>query len=477
MESNEKKKILIVEDNVEIHNLYREILKRHQYEVEIQEDVSGAIEALKNKSFDLVILDLQLPGKSGMSFFEEIRNTGMAFPPVIVCTGLASIENAVDAMKHGASDFITKPFTIETLLTAVERNIRINEISKKISEIDMIRSILELNKIIISITDIDELCNSVIDLVYNLVKPDAALLYLKDEDTGRFFLRRTKGKSGNINFPIVLSLPDVAEGNVMNYDVFQRTDDNFLEIKLFGKKDVIGILMFHSKEKLFENRDMNILSVFGTQIGIALENARLVQQLQDSYISSIRSLVNSLEAKDAYTKNHSEQVAYYAVAIGKALGLNGNALESLRNAAYLHDIGKLGIKDEIISKRESLSDEEFEIIKKHPLITKEILKPLKIKREEIEACIYHHEKFNGTGYPEGLSGEQIPLMARILAVADALSAMISERPYRKKMEMKHALEELKKNSGKQFDGRVVSALIGIIEGSKEKGEFRDKEIS
>ncbi|MCM8764932.1 MAG: HD domain-containing protein, partial [Candidatus Omnitrophica bacterium] len=347
-----------------------------------------------------------------------------------------------------------------------ERNIRINELVKRISEIELVRSILELNRIIISITDIEELCTAVIDLVYNLVKPDVALLYFKDDDAGRFFLRRTKGSYTDISFPIVLSLSDVQCPYKKNGLNFSRIDNGSFEVTLIGKKDAIGILRFYSKGRNFDDRELNFLSVFGTQIGIALENAKLLQQLQDSYISSIRSLVNSLEAKDAYTKNHSEQVAYYAVTIGKALGLDNDTIESLRNAAYLHDLGKLGIKDEIISKKTPLSREEFEIVKRHPLITMDILKPLRIRKEEIDACLYHHERFNGTGYPVGLAGEKIPLMARILAVADSLSAMISERPYRKKMAIEDALEELKRNSGQQFDENVVKALIHAIKNLK-----------
>ncbi|MCM8824909.1 MAG: response regulator, partial [Candidatus Omnitrophica bacterium] len=395
---SKKNKILVIEDNVAVQNLYREILVRHAYEVEVQQDTSFAIDLLKKDHFDLIILDLQLPGENGMIFLERLKNLEIEVPPIIVCTGLASVEIAVQAIKKGASDFITKPFTLESLMSAIERNIRINELVKKISGIEVIRSILELNKKLISITDIEQLCTAVIDLVYNLVKPDLALFYFMDDNTGRFFLRRTKGSSTDINFPIVISLSDAClykkDGSSC-----RRIDSCCFEVLLLGRKDIIGILRFYSKNRSFDDKELDFLSVFGTQIGIALENAKLLQQLQDSYINSIRFLVNSLEAKDVYTKNHSEQVAYYAVAIGKALGLDGDNLESLRNAAYLHDIGKLGIKDEIISKKTSLSCEEFEIIKKHPLITKEILSPLRIRKEEIEACVYHHERFDGTGYP------------------------------------------------------------------------------
>lgn len=457
-----KKKILILEDNPGVQNLYREILGRHSYETAVFDDINSAIDSLKKEKFDLIILDLQLPGQDGLNFFEQLKTLNIDAPPVVVCTGLASVENAVEAMKKGASDFITKPFTMDTLLSSIERNIRIDEISKKITEIEMIRSILELNKIIISITEIEELCTSIIDLVYNIVRPDVALLYIKDNDTGRFFLRRTKGTASEFNPSINLSFDHNS-----NNDIFNRISENLFEVKLFGKKDIVGILRFYSREKIYEDRDLHFLSVFGTLIGIALENASLIQQLQESYISAIRSLVNSLEAKDVYTKNHSEQVAYYAVAIGKALGMDSASLESLRNAAYLHDIGKLGIKDEIILKKSFLTEEEREIIKKHPLITREILKPLRIKKEEMEACLYHHERYNGDGYPEGLAGEKIPLMARILAVADSLSAMISERPYRKKMEIKDAIKELRTNAGKQFDEKIVNVLIDVIENLKE----------
>ncbi|MGC8805570.1 MAG: response regulator, partial [Candidatus Ratteibacteria bacterium] len=402
MESEKhKKRILVIEDNIGVQNLYRDILKKHSYEAEILDSISGAIDALKKTNFDLVILDVQLSEENGLMLLDSLKSFEGSVPPVIVCTGMASVENAVDAMKRGASDFITKPFSVDTLISTIERNISISELTKKISEIEMIRSILELNRIIISITDIEELCTGVIDLVYNLVKPDIALLYFKDDDTGRFFLRRAKGNALDFTPSLVLSLSESENFYRKNSEIVTRTDEKSFEVKLFGRKDIIGILKFYSTER-FDDRELNFLSVFGTQMGIALENANLLQQLQESYISAIRSLVNSLEAKDAYTKNHSEQVAYYAVAIGKVLGLDQKSLESLRNAAYLHDIGKLGIKDEIILKKTSLSDEESEIIKKHPLITKEILLPLKMRKEEIEACLYHHERVNGKGYPEGL---------------------------------------------------------------------------
>ncbi|MGC9066737.1 MAG: response regulator, partial [Candidatus Ratteibacteria bacterium] len=153
MESEKhKKRILVIEDNIGVQNLYRDILKKHSYEAEILDSISGAIDALKKTNFDLVILDVQLSEENGLMLLDSLKSFEGSVPPVIVCTGMASVENAVDAMKRGASDFITKPFSVDTLISTIERNISISELTKKISEIEMIRSILELNRIIISIT-------------------------------------------------------------------------------------------------------------------------------------------------------------------------------------------------------------------------------------------------------------------------------------------------------------------------------------
>ncbi|MGB9677699.1 MAG: HD-GYP domain-containing protein, partial [Candidatus Ratteibacteria bacterium] len=139
----------------------------------------------------------------------------------------------------------------------------------------------------------------------------------------------------------------------------------------------------------------------------------------------------------------------------------------LKNSSYLHDLGKLGIKDDILLKAGKLNKEEFEIIKQHPLITLKILEPLSLRKEEKEACLYHHERVNGRGYPFGLKDEKIPIYAKIIAVADAYSAMTSERPYRKKMSKKEALEELKRCAGVYFDKNIVELFIDIINQKEE----------
>jgi HD-GYP domain-containing protein (c-di-GMP phosphodiesterase class II) len=460
------KHILVVEANPGVRNLYKAALEPEGYVVSAYSLAKDALMSVSNNTYDLAIVDSRLPDMDGFSFIEEMRKK-TDHPPVVIATGLATIESAVTAVKKGADDFITKPFTVQTLLVAIERNMRLAQLSRRISELEMIRSILSLNRVITSLTEIGEFSSTVLDQIYSLLHPDEALLYFFDEDTGLFFLRKARGAVGDT--PPAVFPREIAEkivGNVRE-SVFLEGNGT-LDVALQGKMNpVVGILRLGSHEREFSEKERNFLSIFGTQVGIALENVRLLERIKDSYISAIRSLVNSLEAKDRYTKGHSEQVAYYAVAIGKVLGLDQQNLESLRNAAYLHDLGKLGIRDSIILKDGSLTVEEFDLIKKHPLITMDILRPLKMKREELEACLYHHERPSGKGYPEGLKGDEIPMMAKILAVADSLSAMISERPYRKKMEINEAIRELKRNVGEQFDRKVVDALLVVLQDSTD----------
>ena len=187
-----------------------------------------------------------------------------------------------------------------------------------------------------------------------------------------------------------------------------------------------------------------------------LEQSR---KIQSSFIKSIEALARTLEAKDPETRDHSLRVTEYSVRTAEEMGLSPAEVENIRVAAALHDIGKIGISDTILDKDESLRQEEMEHIHRHPLIAAQILGPIDELKEIIELIKYHHENYDGTGYPEGLSGEDIPLGSRIIAVADAFDAITSTRPYRKAKTELFAVEEIKQNAGRQFDPDVITAFL------------------
>ncbi len=206
------------------------------------------------------------------------------------------------------------------------------------------------------------------------------------------------------------------------------------------------------------------------QLSITLSNAKLVEDLNSLSRGTLRALARAVDIKSPWTAGHSERVAKLAVQIGKNMGLSKPEMEKLDQAGLLHDIGKIGVPASILDKPGKLSDEEFNTIKQHPSLGVRILEPLNTFEEIIPPILHHHERFDGSGYPKGLKGEQIPLAGRILAVADVYDALSSDRPYRPGWENSRILDLLKENSGKHFDPEVIDAFLKIDFGKEQKNQ-------
>lgn len=236
-----------------------------------------------------------------------------------------------------------------------------------------------------------------------------------------------------------------------------------IALPLMAKGQSIGVIcIYFSEPRRLREDEIDLLITSANEAAIAIDNARIYENLQDAFVGTIRSLAETIDAKDTYTRGHSERVSLYAEAIARSLGLQGDELHTIRYAGYLHDVGKIGIPDSILSKPGKLTIEEFRIIKKHPVLSERILKPVNFPFPVQSIVRHHHERYDGKGYPDNLAGEEIPLGARILFVADAYEAMTSDRPYRKALSTKTALDELKNNVATQFDPRVVEAFCRII---------------
>lgn len=193
------------------------------------------------------------------------------------------------------------------------------------------------------------------------------------------------------------------------------------------------------------------------------ELSETYQKLEKAYLESIETLRYTVEVKDPYTRGHSDRVSAYSVLIGKKLGLPDEELEKLKVGGLFHDIGKIGIPDSILLKEGKLTDEEYAKIKEHPLIGVKILQNASLFQDFIDIVKYHHERFDGKGYPEGLSGEDIPLLARITAVADTYDAMTSKRSYRDALPLEVVRMEIEKCSGTQFDPTISKAFLDILD--------------
>jgi HD-GYP domain-containing protein (c-di-GMP phosphodiesterase class II) len=223
---------------------------------------------------------------------------------------------------------------------------------------------------------------------------------------------------------------------------------------------VIGVLNVNSKADgaAFSSHDLDVVVALAGQASLALENVRLQEDLRTAYFATLRALIIAIEAKDPYTRGHSDRVTIYAIQIGERMGIDGARRQRLMQAAILHDIGKIAVDQSILHKPGRLTAEEFEVIKRHPTVADQILKPIAHLAEVRRLLVQHHERLDGKGYPAGLRGEQICLEGRILCVADSYDAMTSDRPYRTAMSQADAIAERRRCVGTQFDGDVVEAF-------------------
>jgi len=212
----------------------------------------------------------------------------------------------------------------------------------------------------------------------------------------------------------------------------------------------------------FADDDELLLASIGSQVAVAIENYRLNLDVERTYVETIMALALAVEAKDPYSAGHSKRVGFYAMKIGEALGLDEEMLRILNDAGVLHDIGKIGIKDEILLKPTQLTSEETKVMQQHPVIGEAIVKPVRSLQKVVLLVRHHHERYDGAGYPSGLTGEAIPLGARILSVADTYDSMVTDRPYRRRLSVEDAKAELKRGAGHAYDPAAVDAFLQVL---------------
>jgi HD-GYP domain-containing protein (c-di-GMP phosphodiesterase class II) len=328
--------------------------------------------------------------------------------------------------------------------TRIEQTNR--DLQRRVRELETLQ---EASQAITSSLDLSETLASIVRMTREIVESSGCAIRLMDEESQEV---RTLAGSGEAP-----SQPACAES------AQALPAHTTLAVPLKVGSRLIGYFEIRAQgEGDFSPSDQRVLQVLASQAAIAIENARLFESTQQTYYETIRGLAQALEARDSYTKGHSERVTRYSLAIADRLGLDPANRKVLHYAGLLHDIGKIGIADSILHKRLDLSDEEWQSIRNHPLFGDTILGPIRFLSDAQKVVLRHHERYDGSGYPGNLRGEEIPLEARIIAVADAYDAMTSDRPYRQALAHEVALAEVVKASGQQFDPRVVEAFVAVV---------------
>jgi HD-GYP domain-containing protein (c-di-GMP phosphodiesterase class II) len=225
-----------------------------------------------------------------------------------------------------------------------------------------------------------------------------------------------------------------------------------------------GVLLGNRRNGLnFFKRDLRRLIPAAQNAASDLERVRLYRELKGVFINSVRAFVSAIDAKDPYTHGHSERVTEYSVKIAKTLAWSEERIDALLMSAILHDVGKIGVPEQILSKPARLTDDEYAVIKRHPEIGAKIIGEIPQLNHALTGILFHHERYDGKGYPQQLGGVEIPIFGRLISVADAFDAMTSDRPYRKGLDRREAMKEIMTHCGKQFDPEMVAAFMQAFE--------------
>lgn len=330
----------------------------------------------------------------------------------------------------------------------------------------------KLAKKLIGISNLHDFCNIVLEEILFSIKADGAFITTKDRWGEQLTIPYKLSAEEVVNLRKKPSFKKAFTNETIIFTLKDRTC--VLTTPIREKDGIIGYIAFiRSKEsKKFTTYDKKIVSIMDNIVSPSIETLRLYDSLQDLYINTVKALAMAIDAKDPYTHGHSYRVAKYSVAIGHKLNVPQKNMRDLEIAAYMHDLGKIGIAEYILGKPGKLTTEEFAEVKKHPAMTDNILEPINLPDFIVNAAVQHHERLDGSGYPYGLKGDSICAFARIIAVADVFDAMTSKRPYRDAMPVEKAMGIICDGVKKEFDKKMVLALISSLQDKNE-----DQEVS
>jgi putative nucleotidyltransferase with HDIG domain len=513
-----RRRVLVADDEPRVIELLRIMLADSGYDVLSAQDGREALEVAKKQRPDIVIIDVKMPKVDGFEVCASLKGDGSEYcPPVILISGHADADSRLQGLIKGADDFLTKPFSPKELLSKMEKILKGFEDSKNLSDVnvklerEMKRGEQELEKVnnelkrllyskdtLIGLSQqlnsslrLETLLDTfLLTVVGQLRVESACFLLVKGWDSKTLVHSASKGVKRELvsNLRIYFDSPlgsvlashdkSLSMQELESYPGLGQQLQPFaaagftLCCPIHVKSRFIGLLLLGERVlgEGFTPLDMEMLASLSSSASIAIENARLYAELQETYVATIKAFVNTIEAKDPYTRGHTERVAEYATSIAEGMGYSQEDVETVRFGAILHDIGKLGVYEQILWKPTELDEEEWKIVKSHPEMGASILSGIRFLEKAIDIVRHHHERLDGKGYPDSLQGEALSLNARIVCVADSFDAMTSDRPYRDALRVEEAISQMEKKSGTQFDHRVVETFKKLItEGSLRIG--------
>ena len=475
--TSEPLSVLVVDDNASLLRFLVSAFAANGCTVSQAAAAEQALQLIGQQGFDLVVSDIKMPGLSGLDLLRAVKGKQPG-TPVVLITGNPSVNSAVFGLRHGAYDYLPKPFSIREIqqLLARVRSDRqkwdgqvplpaglTEELSRRQVGVEVL---FRIGDLALQGLETGAFVDEVLRLIGHSVRADASLVLLRDEEGG--FSSSQQGEAALVTRLLGLlqrSFEElIATGGKEILPL--PTSGQPLEavaavIPGLGRCMGIVCLAREAATGGFLPDEREMLLGYAQTTAVALQKLLLRENVERNLVDTITAFVNAIESKDPYLKGHSSRVSLYAGEVALALGMTGDLVDVVRRGAMLHDLGKLSIMDTILRKPERLTAEEFGIIKSHPVVGAKILEPLRLLVRETCAVRHHHERFDGSGYPDGLRGEDIPLVARVVTVADVFDAITSNRPYRTALPLPAAREEIARGCGSHFDPVVAEAFLRL----------------
>ena len=523
MDSEKKQTILFVDDEESILSVSSEYFQRKGYLTVTASTGAEALEILENETIDCCFTDINMPHMNGLELAERIRSHDNTMP-VIVMTGYPSLENAIQTIKNGVVDFLIKPVNLKQMELCVQRvmqqrkmfaeNVLLKrevegkqrlqklnqELLVKIKELNILNKIMKKFAAISSSTDVFK---RTVDMALGISHAEHTRFYVINEavqepvqvSSSSFASAKSidSGASGDLVTPPAADAKRISDTLIMEVVsdqipllISEHAGNNSLPAEISSamivplkiRDKVFGVITatVHQGKKRFVEKDLYYLSFLAQNAAQAIENLALYENIYENLFATLYAFVKAVEARDLYTRLHSSRVTGLSIVLGRQLGCSKEELDILNFAGHLHDIGKIGIRDDILLKPGRLTEEEFEKIKDHPVIGAKILDQLGLWEKERQIIRAHHERFDGSGYPDGIKHQDIPFLARILSVADVYDAMASDRAYRKKMEDAVIIKIINEGNGTQFDPDVVAAFNQAYKAGRISAYMKTGEI-
>lgn len=476
--------ILVVDDSLETTELLSDCLTMNACNVLKADTGNKALQMLRQNEIDVAVVDINLPDMNGISLLDPIKTHDPTIA-IVMITGYPEPNFVVDAMKKGASDFLVKPFDLDKLMIVMMRVMRERELlrekkdildrledKKKIEmlnrqlqkKIEELSTMFHISNSLNGLSIVDDVYEKMLHLVREVLNPRSCAFYLADHDNQELILVMEHRDNGTVPHDRHLSLSDdfvSKSGLSMTY--LTRNGTVFLPLTI--KDQRVGYIAVEGRKGkgIFPSDDLFLLKLVAEKAAIKIENKMLYESLYNSILDTLSSLIIAIDRRDSYTKGHCERVAEMCLELSERMSISDYEKSVIRIVSPIHDLGKIGIADDILLKPGVLTNEEYEVMKGHSLMGEEIMKRFEILAEEATIIRHHHERFDGRGYPDQLASTSIPLCSRIIAVCDAYDAMTSNRPYRKALSRAEAIKEIASGSGKQFDPDAAEAFISILE--------------